>query len=193
MIINTQLSREIYRRLISGKTINRQVYDEKNGMLVDNELFGELSAKYDGVDGYRTLYGNIGYELVLRPDYAYLRDCGIPTDEGSETAAAVCAVLVVLGKTVVQNNYRFSLLTTADAGISEQLCRQTDQNEEMRDIQAACIKDAKTLWENAERVLVRRDIAYINAKGNLVLSNSGQDFFNTAFKQGSRESLPDIE
>ncbi len=189
-MINTQYSRQIYRLLINGKTINRQIYDKLSGNLQDNGLFDEIAKHYNDTDGYRVLYSNIGYELVLQPHYAYLRDRDASADELSDTAIAIQAILTVLAQTVIQSGYRYGLLVSEHAGVSQELCARADQSEEMCKILEECkCNPAKTLWENAENVLVRRDIAYINAKGNLVLSNSGQDFFNTVFEQSESEAL----
>ena len=52
-MINTQYSRQIYRLLINGKTINRQIYDKLSGNLQDNGLFDEIAKHYNDTDGNR--------------------------------------------------------------------------------------------------------------------------------------------
>ena len=116
-MINTQYSRQISRLLINGKTINRQIYDKLSGNLQDNGLFDEIAKHYNDTDGYRVLYSNIGYELVLQPHYAYLRDRDASADELSDTAIAIQAILTVLAQTVIQSGYRYGLLVSEHAGV----------------------------------------------------------------------------
>ena len=180
-----KLSRQIYRDLINGKTVNKHIYDPVSGSLKNNPKFDEITAGYDGENGYHALYARIGFELVLQPSYAYLRDEGLSADEPHDTAAAIQAVLTVLAKTVADSGYRYELLEHEQAGISEELCARADQNDEIRAVLEACGCDpAKSLWDEAARWLVRRDIAFINAKGNLVLADSGRDFFRQVFESG---------
>lgn len=186
-MINNKKSREIYRDLINGNIINQYRYDEISDTLKENDYFTELAGNYEGDNGYRTLYERIGYELIMRPNYAYLRDLTQREDENSQTAVAIHAVLTLLGKITIQNNYHFSLLTTPEAGISQTLCEQADQDETMQNILLACYC-SKPLWEEAERLLVKRNIAFINARQNLVLSNAGIDFFQEIFTHENKES-----
>lgn len=176
-MIDTQRSQKIYNILINGKILNRRRYDPMRNDFAEDELFQELSSQYEGDNGYRALYERIGCELVLRPDYAYLKDQDSDDDKSSQTATAIQALLTVIAKTALSRNYSFALLTAVEAGFSCELAEAADQDPEMRRILAACYCRDVPLWDEAHRLLVKRHIAFVNARGNLVLSDAGQDFF----------------
>ena len=187
-MINTKLSQDIYKILIHGKIINRRCYDPVRNAFAEDELFQELSSQYEGENGYRALYERIGCELVLRPAYAYLKEQDLDDDESSKTATAIQALLTVIAKTALSRNYRFELLTAVEAGFSRELAADADQDPEMRRILSACHCRDVPLWDEINRLLFKRNIAFANARGSLVLSYAGQDFFAELFARHGEEA-----
>ena len=133
------------------------------------------------------MYERIGCELVLRPAYAYLKEQDLDDDESSKTATAIQALLTVMAKTALSRNYRFELLTAAEAGFRRELAEAADQDPEMRRILAACHCNNAPLWNAINRLLFKRNIAFANARGNLVLSDAGQDFFAELFAEQTEQ------
>ena len=182
-MIDTKRSQQIYDILINGKILNRRRYDPIRNSFAEDELFQELSSQYEGENGYRALYQRIGCELVLRPDYAYLKEHSADDDKSSQTATAIQALLTVMAKTALSRNYRFELLTAAEAGFRRELAEAADQDPEMRRILAACHCNNAPLWNEINRLLLRRNIVFENARGNFVLTDAGRDFFEELFAQ----------
>lgn len=180
-MIDTKRSQQIYDILINGKILNRRRYDPIRNSFAEDELFQELSSQYESENGYRALYQRIGCELVLRPDYAYLKEHSADDDKSSQTA--IQALLTVMAKTALSRNYRFELLTAAEAGFRRELAEAADQDPEMRRILAACHCNNAPLWNEINRLLLRRNIVFENARGNFVLTDAGRDFFEELFAQ----------
>ena len=98
-------------------------------------------------------------------------------------ATAIQALLTVMAKTALSRNYRFELLTAAEAGFRRELAEAADQDPEMRRILAACHCNNAPLWNEINRLLLRRNIVFENARGNFVLTDAGRDFFEELFTQ----------
>ncbi|MGB0662186.1 MAG: condensin complex protein MksE [Pontibacterium sp.] len=178
-MINMLLSQKIYQELVNGRVINEVSYCS-DGSLEPNDLYEELFRNYDTY--YREHYESIGYELVPRNGFMFIRSLE-RNELYSEVAMKIQSLLMVLARGVQELGYEFALLTTHDAGVSDKLLEQID-TEEKRDILRACgLKGG--LIDESRRVLEARNIAYRNAKGCLVLSVAGNGFFNEVFEQSS--------
>jgi hypothetical protein len=175
MQVDQKKSRALYQKLINGQVINEYVFRDSG--LVSNPLYEEMVSNFDRC--YRDLYFNIGFELVLRDGFAYIRSLEADEDQ-NDTVRKVQALLLVLGRGVTELGYQFALLTDPDVGVSTEVIEQIAQAEDKQEVLAAC--DLKgSLLTNLEKVLGKRGIAYQNAKGNWVLSDAGKAFFNELF------------
>ncbi|WP_370280664.1 hypothetical protein [Pontibacterium sp.] len=174
-MINMSLSQQIYRELVNGRVINERSY-RSDGSLQPDELYEELFKNYDSY--YREHYESIGYQLVLREGFVFIRS--LERDEAySDVAMKIQSLLMVLARGVQECGYEFALLTTHEAGVNDKLLEQID-TEEKQDILRACgLKGG--LIDESRKVLEARNIAYRNAKGSLVLTAAGIGFFDEVF------------
>jgi len=182
MQVDQQKSRQLYAALINGQVINETLY--RDGALAPNPLYEELIANFDRY--YRQLYANIGFELVLRDGFAYIRSLD-PEEAQNDAVRKVQGLLLVLGRGVTELGYQFELLTDPNVGVSPEVLEQIGQQEEKQEVLAACdLKGA--LATHMDRVLGRRGIAFQNARGNWVLSNAGKAFFDELFSSAATEN-----
>ena len=175
-MIDKVKSQEIYSELINGKVINNFIM--LDGQLQQNPLYEELFKNYDIV--YQELYSNIGFELVMKQGFMFIRNMN-NDEQLSDVALKIHALLTVLGRGVQIQGYEFEIMTTHEAGINDRLIKFIE-TEEMKEILTACgIKDS--LEKAISNILVKRNIAYQNTKGSLVLSTAGKAFFKEIFEQ----------
>lgn len=175
-MINRRLSQEIYRELVGGKAINQDSY--LNGEITPHPLFEEIFNKYDD---YRALYANIGFELVMRSGFAFIRS--LERDEDyTDVVRKIQALLLILSRGINELGYQFDMLTNDSVGVRDSLLNEIDKGEDKRDIMAACGMKQDTLVVACRNTLEKRAIAYRNAKGNLVLSYAGKAFFEDLFR-----------
>jgi hypothetical protein len=173
-MLNAMLSRTIYAELNAGHVINAHLYNA--GAEKNNPLYLELSTERED---YARLYDALGYELVHRPGFFFIREAATD-DPYREATVKVVALLTIIGRGIMQQGYRFSLLVNEGSGVSEEIAQALDSAEEYRDImQAVGLKNG--LWQEMKNNLVERRIAYINDAGRLVLADSGRHFFDTLF------------
>lgn len=173
-MLNSMLSRVIYAELNAGRVINLHLYD--NGTKKSNPLYLELSAERAD---YTNLYDALGYELVHQPGFFFIRELGAD-DPYRDATVKVVALLTIIGRGIMQQGYRFSLLTNEGSGLSEEAVKPLESGEEYRDImQAVGLKNE--LWQELKNNLVERRVAYLNDAGRLVLTDSGGYFFNSLF------------
>lgn len=182
-VVNRRLSQEAFRKLTSGQVINQNLY--ASGELTPNPLFDELYKERDRY--YVEAYANMGMQLVQRPGFFYVRSLS-PSQadddtKDQESAAAIRqiqGVLLVLGRGVLEAGYLFDVLTLHHAGISREQLEAIGSNPTMGQILKACNID-RALPEAVKVVLLDRDIAFLNDKGNLVLADAGKAFFEDLF------------
>ncbi|RAU19350.1 hypothetical protein DN062_03570 [Nitrincola tibetensis] len=176
MQVDQHASRKLYECFINGQVINELVFQD-SGMVV-NPLFEELVSNFDRY--YRELYLNIGFELVLKKGFAFIRS--IEADDAqNDIVRKVQGLLLVLGRGVTELGFQFELLTDPEVGVSNEIIEQIEQKEDKQEVLAAC--DLKGgLLTDIERVLGKRNIAFQNVKGNWVLSNAGKAFFDELFE-----------
>lgn len=174
-MINMSLSQQIFRELVNGRVINERSY-QSDGSLQSDGLYEELFKNYDSY--YREHYESIGYQLVLREGFLFIRSLD-QDDSYSDVAMKIQSLLMVLARGVQELGYEFALLVTHEAGINDKLIVQID-TEDKRDILQACgLKGS--LIDESRKVLETRNIAYRNAKGSLVLTAAGIGFFEEVF------------
>lgn len=180
-VVNRRLSQEAFRQLTAGNVINQHC--TRDGEPIPNPLFQELYKERDRY--YVEAYANMGMELVQRPGFFYVRSlAGDDSDDPASSAAIrpIQGVLLVLGRGVLEAGYMYDLLTTPEAGASQELLEQIGDSPTMRQILAACYID-RPLPEAAKVALVDRNIAYYNARGHLVLADAGKTFFHDIFQE----------
>lgn len=176
--VNKVLSREVYAQLINGRVINRAKFDD--GELRPNRLFEEL---LNNLDHYRALYEAIGFELVMREGFAYIRSIDVE-DKVEEAVRRVQALLLVLFRGVTELGFQMDILRRDQAGLSNLYIDEIGKGEDKSDVLHACGMKGETLASWVYKTLELRAIAYRNAKGNLVLSEAGVAFFDELLAEG---------
>ena len=188
-VVNRRLSQEAFRKLTSGQVINQ--YQYVNGELAPNPMFDELYKERDRY--YVEAYANMGMELVQRPGFFYVRTLtqAQADEEGRDQESGgsirqIQGVLLVLGRGVLEKGFMFDALTHPDAGITREILESIGSDPTFGQILKACKMD-QPLPEAVKVALVDRDIAYFNAKGNMVLAEAGKAFFDDLFSQDSSD------
>ena len=167
------LSREIYRHLINGNVINKEILD--GVILVPNPLFDELASEQNR-EHYDHIYAYIGYELKQMGDSFFFNEAG--KDEVlSDVAMKVQTLLVILGRGVSSKHLYTGILTDIRGGLSrEQIGEIGDQEDNQQILIAVGLK--KRLLDEVHNVLVVRQLALWNGQDHLVLSNGGKAFLD---------------
>ncbi len=162
------LSQAIYRELINGNIINKEV--RQGDHLVPNPLFDELATEHNR-EHYYHLYSFIGYELKQLGDCLFLNEVG-KDDVLSDVAMKIQALLVVMCRGVTQIPLLTSVITDFHAGLSKQHLESIAENEEYQQVlKAVGLKNS--FLKEVDNVLVNRKVAYWNHLDRLVLSNGG--------------------
>ncbi|CAG8871507.1 hypothetical protein PS627_04467 [Pseudomonas fluorescens] len=176
-VINRKLSVELYGQLMYGKMINRTVFND--GGLQSNPYFEEVLNNFDH---YRSLYDLIGYELVMRDGFAYIRTSdGI--DARDDLARNIQGLLLVLFRGALELGFTMDVLLKDSAGLSNIHIEEIGKAEDKVEVLIACGMKSGMLMEHIKK-LETRAIAYRNGRGNLVLSESGAAFFDDLLGEG---------
>lgn len=170
-VLNRKLSTELYAQLMFGKMINRTQCTE--GKLVSNSHFEELVNNFDQ---YRALYELIGYELVMRSGFAFIRTADASEVEKDDIARNFQGLLLVLFRGVMELGYTMDLLLKDEAGLSDMRIEEIGKGQDKVEVLIACGMKSGNLVEHVKKLEVR-NVAYRNAKGNLVLTEAGEGFF----------------
>ncbi|MCQ2995777.1 hypothetical protein NLO95_16845 [Pseudomonas syringae] len=176
-VINRKLSVELYGQLMYGKMINRTVLID--GGLKSNPHFEEVLNNFDH---YRSLYDLIGYELVMRDGFAYIRTSD-GTDVRDDLARNIQGLLLVLFRGVLELGFTMDVLLKDSAGLSNIHIEEIGKAEDKVEVLIACGMKSGVLMEHIKK-LETRAVAYRNGKGNLVLSESGAAFFDDLLGEG---------
>ncbi|MCM2463289.1 hypothetical protein HGO40_22940 [Pseudomonas sp. CG7] len=176
-VMNRKLSIELYGQLMYGKMINRTV--SVDGGLKSNPYFEEVLNNFDH---YRNLYDLIGYELVMRNGFAFIRTTD-GTDAKDDLARNIQGLLLVLFRGTLELGFTMDALLKDSAGLSNIHIEEIGKGEDKVEVLIACGMKSGVLMEHIKK-LEARAIAYRNGKGNLVLSESGAAFFDDLLGEG---------
>lgn len=176
-VMNRKLSMELYGQLMYGKMINRTA--PMDGVLRSNPYFEEVLNNFDH---YRNLYDLIGYELVMRDGFAFIRTSD-GTDAKDDLARNIQGLLLVLFRGTLELGFTMDVLLKDSAGLSNIHIEEIGKGEDKVEVLMACGMKSGVLLEHIKK-LETRAIAYRNGKGNLVLSESGAAFFNDLLGEG---------
>ncbi|MFA7902416.1 hypothetical protein ACEODG_33635 [Pseudomonas aeruginosa] len=176
-VINRKLSVELYGQLMYGKMINRTVFID--GGLKSNPHFEDVLNNFDH---YRSFYDLIGYELVMRDGFAYIRTSD-GADVRDDLARNIQGLLLVLFRGVLELGFTMDVLLKNSAGLSNIHIEEIGKAEDKVEVLIACGMKSGVLMEHIKK-LETRAVAYRNGKGNLVLSESGAAFFDDLLGEG---------
>jgi len=166
-------SRAIYRQLINGKVINKNVI--KDGGEVPNELYNEIITNDQD---YIELYTNIGYELHPLGEGFLIRELDLgEKSEFRDTAMKVQVLIDVIGRGLQEASIQPELMMLAQAGLSKDHISRFEGNEEFKTILKACGMK-QSLEKEIDNVLVARNIASYNHFDRLVFCDVGKAMFD---------------
>lgn len=173
------LSIEIYQNLTSGKVINSKVLNN-SGSFVVNPLFEEIM---NNIHAYSTQYDMSGQELVKKKNFVFLRkNTGTVEDLKTDITMKAALLLLMLGKFINEQNFRFTKLTEPSGGITR---ADIDSLREMDDVQEL-IEKAKLksdLFSEFKNVLINRNLLLeLPGSERFILSESGVAFFDEVVK-----------
>lgn len=177
-VLEQKYCTEIYRELMFGKMINRTTSIESRRM--PNPLFQELANHFDH---YQHLYQLIGYELVLRDGFAFIRSADSPETEKEDIARNLQGLLLVLFRGVMELGFTMDLLLKDEAGLSNNLIEEIGKGQDKTEVLIACGMKSGGLSEHIKK-LENRQVAYRNARGHLVLTEAGAGFFRDLLGEG---------
>ncbi|MBU2878741.1 MULTISPECIES: condensin complex protein MksE [Aliiglaciecola] len=171
---NTDLSVEIYQTLTAGKIINNRMLNN-SGQCISNPLFEEIM---NNLSTYATQYEMSGQELVRNKDFVYLRKgAELAEDVKTDVTMKAALLLLMLGKYINEQNYRFSKLTEQNGGITKTdilALQEIDDIQEL--IEKARLKS--DLFTEFKNVLINRNLL-LELPGNerFILSDAGRVFY----------------
>jgi len=176
-VMSRQLSVDIYSQLMYGKMINRST--SQDGELRSNPYFEEVLNNFEH---YRNLYDLIGYELIMRDGFAFIRSPDI-ADAKEDLARNIQGLLLVLFRGVMELGFTMDVLLKDTAGLSNVYIEEIGKSQDKIEVLQACGMKTGTLLEHIKK-LEARAVAYRNGKGNLVLTEAGAAFFNDLLGAG---------
>lgn len=174
-MIESEKSQQIYNDLINGRIINKYVLEQEQ--LVPNPVYTEL---FTNLEHYVELYRNIGFELVFRDSFFFIRDLDLG-DTYKDVAIKIQVVLLILSRKITEIGFGYELLESENAGVSQEQMDEFNQQEEVQQLIAAAKLGKKTLFEVVRDVLVEKRIMYKNIHERYVLSDAGKYFFMQLF------------
>lgn len=185
-MIKKELSKNIYSELIIGKFINKEIYDKKINLLIENELFKEIDMN---ILDYENLYLNLGYRLDKQNNsyYLYKEDVRI-NDEFKFEKIKVSFKEYVFLLCIIRylNDLKIDINTTImnkDNGIPFEIIHNMFKIEETD--KYFTILDTTEISETSFKdLLLNRNIFYENKNGNYFLSSIGLDFLKFIENEG---------
>jgi len=176
-MIESEKSQRIYADLINGRIINKFLLEQDQP--VPNPDYTEL---FSNLEHYVELYRNIGFELVFRDSFFFIRDLDLG-DTYKEMAIKIQVTLLILARKITEAGYGYELLESENAGVSVQQMDDFSSQQEVQKLITAAKLGKKTLHEVVRDVLVEKRIMNKNSHNRYVLSDAGKYFFAELFAQ----------
>ncbi|PLA73419.1 hypothetical protein CYQ88_11260 [Hydrogenovibrio sp. SC-1] len=171
---NARLSKQIYQELKNGKIINKHRLDNA-ARFVQNELFTEIMVNEED---YRKQFEMSGYEFVLTESFVLIREQGRDSATlKTDMTMKAYILLLLLGKYLNEQNYRFTKLTASDGGLTVGDINAVGQMPDTTELlEKSGMKNG--LMNNIKNVLVKRNILLEKASSETyILSDAGKAFF----------------
>jgi condensin complex protein MksE len=173
-MFNAALSHEIFSQLMNGKVINKTELNN-SGEFRENPLFAEILGN---LNDYRNQYRMSGYEFIENSSYIYIRERVSKKEElKTDITMKVCVLLLLLGKYLTEQNYRFTKLTDKTGGLT---VADFEAIEDMPDTQEILQKSGmKSRFQTAiKTTLIDRNILLQKPSSQTyILSDAGKAFF----------------
>jgi len=174
-MISNELSQKIYNQLINGKAINKNSYVEKSNELTENPLYSEIFINFDE---YRQLYQRINFDLVNKNgSFYFIRE--LNGGDANDATIKIQALLIIIGRIVMEKGYLFDVLTDYRAGIKLEDLSLAMSEERYTDILHTCkLCSSRSIEDEINSHLIARGIMFKNSRGHFVLSDAGAAFFS---------------
>jgi hypothetical protein len=174
-MFDRHLSKDIFDEFMNGKVINKHRLNNA-GQDEQNPYFTELM---ENLDDYKMQYDMSGLELVVKPSYALVREVKDKSIDLKTDISMKCAILLmILGKFVINANYRMSKLTEASGGITvDELALLENDDDVIELLEKGRMKG--TLSSEVKNTLVGRKLLLeIPGAQKYILSDAGRAFFD---------------
>ena len=178
-MIQSEKSQRIYADLINGRIINKFSLEQETNQLIPNADYSEL---FTNLESYTELYRHIGFELVFRESFFFIRDLHLG-DTYKEMAIKIQVTLLILARKITEAGFGYELLENENAGISIPQLEEISDDEEVKQLILAAKLGKKTLYEVVKDVLLERRIMEKNSQQRYILSDAGKYFFQKLFEQ----------
>ena len=175
-MIQSEKSQKIYIDLINGRIINKSILNE--GQRLPNPDYTEL---FSNIEKYTELYRNIGFELVFRDSFFFIRDLNLG-DTYKETAIKIQVILLIISRKITEAGFGYDLLDNENAGVSVQQLHEFSTQEDVKQLITAAKLGKKTLPEVVKDVMLERNIMNKNTHDRYILSDAGKYFFSQLFE-----------
>lgn len=179
--IHPEHSAAIYRQLVAGQVLLRQVYNPDRGALEDNPLYNVV---YGHLGHFRELYRHLGLELVFdeRGGFFYLREgTDDESEEHDENALKVQVVLLIIGRYYARTGRDLQYLARTDAGLTQDDLAALAADAEYRDLLATA-RIGKG-WDEALEFLTTRHFAFRTGAVRYILSCAGMRFLEQLIEE----------
>lgn len=174
-MFDRHLSKDIFDEFMNGKVINKHRLNNA-GQEEQDPYFTELM---ENLDDYKMQYDMSGLELVIKPSYALVREVKDKSIDLKTDISMKCAILLmILGKFVINGNYRMSKLTGASGGITaDELAILENDDDVIELLEKGRMKGS--LSSEVKNTLVGRKLLLeIPGAQKYILSNAGRAFFD---------------
>lgn len=174
-MFDRHLSKDIFDEFMNGKVINKHRLNNTGQEELD-PYFTELM---ENLDDYKMQYDMSGLELVIKPSYALVREVKDKSIDLKTDISMKCAILLmILGKFVINGNYRMSKLTEASGGITaDELAILENDDDVIELLEKGRMKGS--LSSEVKNTLVGRKLLLeIPGAQKYILSDAGRAFFD---------------
>lgn len=178
-MIQSERSQAIYNDLINGRIINKFYLNREDNQLIPNADYSEV---FSNLEDYTELYRHIGFELVFRDSFFFIRDLHLG-DTYKEMAIKIQVTLLILARKITEAGFGYELLENENAGLSIQQLEEISEDDEVKQLILAAKLGKKNLYEVVKDVLLERRIMQRNIHQRYVLSDAGKYFFQQLFAQ----------
>lgn len=174
-------SAALYRELVAGRVVLREVYNPHRAELEDNRLYNLV---YNHLSHFRRLYEHLGFELVFSEQGAffYIREnTDDESEEHDENAFRVQVILLIIGRYFARSGRDLDYLGRADAGLKEDDLNAISADEEYQDILRAARLE-KGL-QGALDYLLSRNFLFKSGASRYFLSSAGMFFLRSLVQE----------
>mgnify|MGYP001627863114 CR=1 FL=1 len=174
-------SAALFRQLVAGRLIVRDVYDSNKAELIANPLYNLV---YNNLAHFRTLYEHLGSELVFSEEGAffYLKESSDDeSEEHDENAFRIQVCLLLIGRYFARSGRDLDYLARPDAGLRDDDLAALEKEEEYQDILRAA-RFEKGISEALD-YLCKRQIMFKSGPNRYFLSSAGMYFLGELVRE----------